>query len=79
MANLFVDVHLSKAKLTLFGDSNCFTIASMLSVDSLLQMLLQVEADSSTRSLRNALSPCHSSRLDIAFHGIRAETNPNTR
>ena len=78
MASLFSDVHLSKAKLTGFRDGNFFLIASMVSAYSLRQMLLRVVADSSTRSLYNALYDRRSSRLDIAFHGIWAETNPNT-
>jgi len=69
-ASLFGDVHLSKAKLSLLRDGNCFLIASMVSEYSLQQMLLGVVADSSTRSPRNALYDCHSSRFDIVFHGI---------
>ena len=68
--NLFVDVHPSKAKLTLFLDSSCFLIASTVSVYSLWQILLRVLANGNTGSLRNALYDCRSSRLDIAFHGI---------
>jgi hypothetical protein len=79
MANLFVDVHPSKAKLTLFCIGNCFLIASTVSVYSLRQMLLRVVADGSTRSSRNALYDRRSSKFDIAFHGICAETNPNIR
>jgi len=79
MANLFVDVHPSKAKLTLFRNGNCFLIASTVSADSLRQMLLRVVADGSTRSSRNALYDRPSSRFDIAFQGICAETNPNMR
>ena len=55
MAGLLVDVHLSKAKLTLFRDSNFFLIASMVSAYSLQQMLLMVLADGPTRSSPNAL------------------------
>jgi len=55
MVNLFVDVHPSKAKLTLFRNGNCFLIASIVSEYSLRQMLLRVVADGSTRSSRNAL------------------------
>jgi len=54
-ANLFVDVHPSKAKLTLFVDGNCFLIASTVSVYSLRQIFLSVRADSNTNSVRNAL------------------------
>jgi len=79
MANLFVDVHPSKAKLTLFRIGNCFLIASTVSAYCLRQMLLRVVADGSTRSSRNALYDRHSSRFDIMFHGICAETNPNLR
>jgi len=79
MANLFIDVHLSKDKLTLFRDGNCFLIASTVSAYSLWQMLLRVVADGSTRSLRNASYDHHSSRFDIACHGIWADTNPNMR
>jgi len=79
MANLFVDVHPSKAKLTLFRNGNCVLIASTVSAYSLRQMLLRVVADGSTRSSRNALYDRCSSRFDIAFHGICAETNPNMR
>jgi hypothetical protein len=70
IANLFVDVHLSKAKLTLILDGNCFLIASTVSVHSLRQILLRVLADGNTNSLRNALFDRHSSRFDITFHGI---------
>jgi hypothetical protein len=77
--NLFLDVHPSKAKLTLFLDGNCFLIASTVSVYSLRQILLRVLADGNTKSLRNALYTRHSSRFDIAFDGIWAETKPNMR
>jgi hypothetical protein len=79
IANLFVDVHPSKAKLTLFVDSNCFLIASTVSVCSLRQILLRVLADGNTDSLRNAWYDRRSSRFDIAFHGICAEIKPNMR
>jgi len=55
IANLFLDVPLSKAKFTLFLDGNCFLIASTGSVYSLQQILLRVLADGDTNSLRNAL------------------------
>jgi len=77
MANLFVDVHPSKAKLTLFLISNCFFIASTVSAYSLWQMLLRVVADGSTRSSRNAWYARRNWRFDIAFHGICADTNHN--
>ena len=79
MANLFVDVHPSKAKLTLFRDGNCFLIASTVSAYSLRQRLPRVVADGSTRSSRNTLYDRPSSRFDIAFHRIWAETNPYMR
>jgi len=79
ITNLFVDVHPSKAKLTLFVDGNCLLIASTVSVYSLRQILLRVLADGISNSLRNALYDRHSSRFDIAFHGVCAETTPNMR
>jgi len=48
MDNLFVDVHLSEAQLTLFLDGNCYLIASTVSVYSLPQMFLIVLADRTT-------------------------------
>ena len=79
MGNLFVDVHPSKAKLTLFRNGKCFLIASTVSAYSLRQMLLRVVADGSTGSSRNDSYDRRSSRFDIAFHGICAERNPNKR
>jgi len=79
MANLFVDVHLFKAKLTLFLDHNCVLIASTLSEFSLRQMLLSVLANRSTNFLRHALYRRRSSRFDLVFHGMWAETHPNIR
>jgi len=70
IANAFVEVQPSKAKLTLFLDGNCFLIASTVSEYSLRQMLLRVLADGSTSSLRNALYDRRSSRFDIVFHGL---------
>ena len=70
MACLFVYVHPSKAKLTIFLDTNWFLIASTVSVYSLPQMLLSVLADLSTNSLGNVLYDCRISRFDIPFHGI---------
>ena len=70
IARLFSYVHLSKAKLSVFRDGNCFLIASMVSAYSLQLMLLRVVVDGSTRSLRNALYDHCSCRFDIAFHGI---------
>jgi hypothetical protein len=54
IANLIVDVHPTKAKLTLFRTGNCFIIASTVSAYSLRQMLLTVVADGSNRSSCNA-------------------------
>jgi len=79
MANLFGDVHLSKAKPTSFRDGNCFLIASTASGYSLRELLLRVMVDGSTSSLRNASLDHYIFRFDIAFHGIRAETNTNIR
>ena len=79
MANLFVDVNLSKVKLTLFLEGNCFLIESAVSEHYLWQMLLRVLGDGSTSSLRNALSDHYSLWFGIAFPQISAQTNPNTR
>jgi len=79
MATLFVEVHLSKAKLTLFHIGNCFLIASTVSAYSLRQMLLRIVADGRTRLSHNALYDRRSSRFDIGFHGICAKTNANIR
>jgi len=76
MASLFIDVHLSNAKLTVFCDSNCFIIVSTVNEYSLQKMLLRVVAGGSTRSLRNFLSDPGHSRFDTVFHGLCAETNP---
>jgi len=77
IANLFVDVHPTKAPLTLFLDGTCFLIASTVSVYSLQQILPRVLADGDTSSRRNALYDRCSSRVDIAIHGIWADTKPN--
>jgi len=79
MASLIVDVRPSKAKLTLFCIGNCFLIASTLNAYSLRQMLLRVIADVRTRSSGNHIYDRRTSRFDIAFHAICAETNPNMR
>jgi len=79
IANLFVDVHPSKARLTLFRTGNCFLIASTVSAYSLRGLLLRVVADSSIRSSRNALYDRRSSRFDTAFHGVCTKINPNMR
>jgi len=70
IATLFIDGHLSKAKLTLFLDGNCFLIASTVSVYSIWKMLLRVLADASINSHSNGLHDHYSSRFDIGFHGI---------
>jgi len=70
IANLFVDVHPSKAKLSLFLDGSCFLIASTVGMYSLRQILLRVLADGNTNVLCNALYDHRSLRLDITFHGI---------
>jgi len=77
MASLRIDVLPSEAKLTLFCDGNCFLIESTVSAQSLRQMLLMFLEDGPTRSSRNALYDRRSSRLDISFHEIWAEPNPN--
>jgi len=70
MANSLVDVHPSKAKLTLFRDGNWFLIASTVTACPLRQMLLRVAADGSRSSSRNALYGRRSSMFDVAFQGI---------
>jgi len=70
MTRLFVDVHPSKAVLTLFRDGKCRLIASTVSAYSLRQILLRFVADSTTRSSRNYFYDCPTSRVDIAFDGI---------
>jgi len=79
IANLFVDAHLSKAKLTFFRDGKCFIIAFMISMYSIGQMLLRVLADVNSSFICNALYEPRSSRFDIAFHGMGAEIYPNMR
>jgi hypothetical protein len=70
IADLVVDVHPSKAKLTLFVDSNCFLIASTVSAFSLWQILLRVVADGNTNLPGNALYDRRNWWFDIAFHAI---------
>jgi len=77
IANVFVQVHPSKAKLTLVLDGNCFIIESRVSVYSLRQRLPSLLADGHTNSSCNELCECRSSRFDIPFHEIWAETNSN--
>jgi len=79
MASFSMDVHLSRAKLTLFRNGNCFPIAPTDSACSLWQMLREVVEEGSSRSLCNTLYDCHSSRFDIALHGIWAKPNPKMR
>jgi len=66
IANLFVDVHLSKPKLTLFLDGNCFVIPSTVSEYSLWQMLQRVREDGSTSSPSHASNDNRRSSLDTA-------------
>jgi hypothetical protein len=68
MANLFVDVHQSKATLTLFLDSNCFLIASTVRGYALWQMLFSGLADSSTDSLCYALYDSRSFTFDKSIY-----------
>jgi hypothetical protein len=77
MARLFLDVQPSKAKQSLYLDGNCFLVAPTINEHSLGPMLISAIADGSTCWQRKALYGCRSSRLDIAFHRIWAETNPN--
>jgi len=79
IANLFVDVCLSKAKLTLFLDGNVFLIAITVSVYSLQDVLFSVLPDSSANTLCNAYYDCQISWFDIVFHRIWAKTNPDMR
>jgi len=55
MADLFIDVHLSKAQLTLFCDGNCSLNVATDNVYSLLRLSLMAVVDGSSSSLRNAL------------------------
>jgi len=68
--DVFIDVQLSKAKLTLFSDGNCFLIASPVSKYSLPQMLLRVLVDGSPSSLGNELYDRHTSKFVGAVHGL---------
>jgi len=70
IANLCVDVHPSKAKLTLFLRGNCCLIPSTVRVYSLRQKLVRVLADGNTNWLGNAWYDRHNFMFDIAFHGI---------
>jgi hypothetical protein len=77
IASLFVDVHPSKATLTLCFVGNCFLIALMVKKYSLWQILLRELAEGRIRSVGKALNNRRSSRFDITFQGICAETNPS--
>jgi len=79
IVDLFVDVHPSKATLTLFLDGNCFVIVSTVCVYSLLQILRKMLADGNTNWVRNALYDCRSLWFDIAFHELWAKTNHHIR
>jgi hypothetical protein len=70
LPNVFVDVHPSKAKQTLFRDRVYFLIASTVSANSIRQMLLRVVVDGCTRLLSNPIYDHCSSRCDIMFRGI---------
>lgn len=70
MASVFVDVQLSKAKLTLFHDGKCVVIASMVNAYCLQVVLLRVVVDGGTNLGRNASFDRRSLRCDIAFHSI---------
>jgi len=79
MANFFIDVHPSNAKLPLFHDGNCFIIASTVSEYSLWPMLSRLVVDRSTRSFRNAVYDCPSFWFEVALNGLWAKTIPNMR
>ena len=79
IGNLYIDVHPSQAKLTVFLDGNCCLSASTVNEYSHRQRLLRVLADGSTSSLRNALYHRRRSMFEIALPGMLAETNPNMR
>jgi hypothetical protein len=55
MANIFVDIHLSKAKHTVYLDGNCDFHAYTICEYSLRQMLPIMLAAGSTNSLQNTL------------------------
>jgi hypothetical protein len=70
IANLFVDIHQYKAKLSLFLDGNWVFIAPSVSEYSLWQRLLQVLPDGRTSLQCNTLLDHCSSKIDIAFKEI---------
>jgi len=77
IASFFIDVHQSKAKLTIFHDCNCFLNTSTVHEYSLRQMLMKVLEDSSTSSHPNALYDRHSSWFDIVLRGMWDEEHAN--
>jgi len=79
IANLFIYVHPSKAKLILCHDGNCFLIASTVGVYSLCLMLLRVLADDNTNSLLNTFHEHRISKFAIASHGESPKINTNMR
>lgn len=79
MVNLFVAVHLSKAKLTLYHDCNCNSIASTVSAKSCQKLLPRVIADSSTISSPNDFYDPHQSTYEISLYEISGKTKFNLR
>jgi len=79
MASVFIDVHPFKAKVSLFRNSNCFLVSSIVSAYTLRQMALRLVADWGTRSSRNAFYTRCSSRYDIMFYGMCAKSNRKLR
>lgn len=70
MFNLFIGVHLSKAKLTLFPNGSCFLASYTVSMYYYEQMLQRVLADCSTNLLHNELYDGHSFRFDVELQGV---------
>ena len=70
MVTSFVLVYPYNARLTQFGDGNCFLHASTVSAYALQQILLRVVVDGSARLSCNAFHLRRSSRFDTAFYGI---------
>jgi len=79
ITSLFIDVHPSNVKITVFRHRNCIITASTVNKYSLGQLLSRVVADGRRWSLHNGLYHHHSSAFDIVFCGILAETNPNMK
>jgi hypothetical protein len=75
IANLFVDIPPSKAKLTLFLDNNCFLIASTVCVSSLWKMVLRVLVEGNTKLLlmhcMNVAAQC------LILHSMQCEPKQN--